>query len=137
MMMAAERMASIAGSELTGGALLTPCEPKAGRFIGVVEAPRGALIHDYTAGDNGRVTAVNLIVATQANYDAIDQSLAAAARRFLPKGDDDALVNGLEFTLRCFDPCLSCATHAAGRMPMDIDIVRNGALERTISRRSL
>jgi len=137
MMMAAERMAAIAGGELTGGPLLVPCEPKPGRFVGVVEAPRGALIHDYTAGENGRVSAVNLIVATQANYDAIDQSLAASARRLLPEKDDKALVNGLEFTLRCFDPCLSCATHAAGRMPMDVVVMRDGAVERTISRRAL
>jgi F420-non-reducing hydrogenase large subunit len=137
MMLAAERMAAIAGGELTGGPLLTPSEPKAGRFIGVVEAPRGVLIHDYTAGENGRVSAVNLIVATQANYEAIDQSLAASARRLLPKKNDDLLATGLEFTLRCFDPCLSCATHAAGRMPMDVVVVRDGVVERTISRRPM
>ncbi len=137
MMLAAERMVAIAEGELTGGPLQTPCEPQAGRFVGMVEAPRGILIHDYTAGENGRVTAINLIVATQVNYEAIDQALTASARRLLALGDDEALAHGLEFTLRCFDPCLSCATHAAGRMPMEIVLVRNGIAERSIRRRPL
>jgi F420-non-reducing hydrogenase large subunit len=137
MMMAAERMASIAGGEFQGGPLTTPCAPKAGRFVGAVEAPRGVLVHDYTADESGRVTAANLVVATQANYEAIDQSLAASARQLLPAKDDDALMNGLEFTLRCFDPCLSCATHSAGRLPMEVLLVRSGAVERSISRRAL
>ncbi len=137
MMLAAERMAAIAGGELTGGALRVPCEPKAGRYVGAVEAPRGVLLHDYTADENGRVSAINLIVATQANYDAIDQSIAASARRLLPEKDDDLLMNGLEFTVRCFDPCLSCATHAAGRMPLEVVVARDGVIERSIRRRSL
>ena len=136
MMMAAERMAAIAGCELPGGPLQTPCEPKPGRYVGAVEAPRGVLIHDYTADKDGRVSAVNLIVATQANYEAIDQSIAASARQLLPAKDDEALMNGLEFTLRCFDPCLSCATHAVGGMPMEVLVVRSGIVERSISRRA-
>ena len=137
MMLAAERMAAIAGGELPEGPLQTPCEPKAGRYVGAVEAPRGILLHDYTADENGRISAVNLVVATQVNYEAIDQSIATSARRLLPANDDAALMNGLEFTLRCFDPCLSCATHAAGRMPMEVLVVRRGVVERSISRRAL
>jgi F420-non-reducing hydrogenase large subunit len=135
MMMAAERMADIAGGKFSGGPLQTPCEPKPGRYVGVVEAPRGVLIHDYTADESGRVSAVNMIVATQANYEAIDQSLAASARQLLPAKDDEALMNGLEFTVRCFDPCLSCATHSVGAMPMEVLVIRNGVVERSISRR--
>jgi len=136
MMMAAERMAAIAGSTFAGGSLQTPCEPKAGRYVGAVEAPRGVLIHDYTADENGRVSAVNLIVATQANYEAIDQSIAASARQLLPANNDEVLMNGLEFTLRCFDPCLSCATHAIGSMPMQVLVLKRGVPERSISRRA-
>ncbi len=136
MMLCAERMSAIAGEELTGGPILTPCEPKAGRYVGAVEAARGVLIHDYTADEQGRVTAVNLIVATQGNYNAIDHALKAAGQLYLPKNDDNLLMNGLEFALRCFDPCLSCATHAVGRMPMEVVVTRRGAVDRTICRRA-
>jgi F420-non-reducing hydrogenase large subunit len=136
MMLSAERISMIAGEELTGGPIQVPCEIKAGRYVGAVEAPRGVLIHDYTADANGRVVAVNLIVATQNNYIAIDHALKAAGQLYLPEKDDNLLMNGLEFALRCFDPCLSCATHAVGRMPMEVVISRGGATERTITRRA-
>ncbi len=135
MMFAAERMAMIAGGELAGGPIHTACEPREGRFIGAVEAPRGILIHDFTADADGRITAANLIVATQANYDAIDQAIASAARRSLPQNNDELLMSNLEFAVRCFDPCLSCATHTAGRMPMEVIISRCGVVERALVRR--
>ena len=135
MMYCAERMAAIAADELTGGPIATGCAPRAGRFIGAVEAPRGLLVHDYTAGADGRVTQANLIVATQANCAAIDHAIADAARYWLPRNDEAALLNGLEFAVRCFDPCLSCATHAVGRMPMEV-VVRQGHEERSIRRDS-
>ena len=84
----------------------------------------------------GRIVAANLIVATQNNYDSIDNAIASIAGHFLPKQDDDLLMNGVEFAMRCFDPCLACATHAAGRMPMEISIRRGGEIVRTLSRRS-
>jgi F420-non-reducing hydrogenase large subunit len=134
MMLSAERIQGIAGEELSGGPIRVPCEIKAGRYVGAVEAPRGVLIHDYTADAQGRVTDVNLIVATQNNYNAIDYALKAAGDLYLPQQDDNLLMNGLEFALRCFDPCLSCATHSVGRMPMEVVITRNGGTERTIRR---
>ncbi len=79
--------------------------------------------------------ASNLIVATQNNYDAMNQCLTEAGKFYLPQNNENLLLNGLEFTLRCFDPCLSCATHVAGRMPMQVSIRKNGALSRTITRR--
>ncbi len=103
--------------------------------MGLVEAPRGILIHDYTTDSNGRITSANLIVATQNNYDAINQSLKKSGEFYLPKNDENLLMNGLEFTLRCFDPCLSCATHTAGRMPMEVIIRKDGEAERTLVRR--
>ena len=131
----AERMVAIADGELTGGPILTPCTPRAGRFIGAVEAPRGLLVHDYTANAEGRITQANLLVATQANCAAIDHAIADQARFWLPKNNETALVNGLEFAVRCFDPCLSCATHALGRMPMEV-VIRQGQTQRTIRRDS-
>jgi len=134
MMLSAERIRTIAEEELSGGPILNACEVKAGRFVGAVEAPRGVLIHDYTADSQGRVAGVNLIVATQYNCDAIDHALKEAGRLYLPQKDDNLLMNGLEFALRCFDPCLACATHAVGRMPMEVCIASGGRISRTITR---
>ena len=100
----------------------------------MVEAPRGILIHDYTADDAGRITAANLIVATQGNYDAIDRSITGLADHLIGKNDDEKLMNGVEFALRCYDPCLACATHAAGRMPLEIEIRQDGRLVRNVAR---
>lgn len=110
--------------------------PRAGRFVGIVESARGILVHDYTANQQGRVEAVNLIVATQNNYGAIDTAITGVARQLLPQNDQNLLLNGVEFALRCFDPCLSCATHATGQMPLEIEVYRGGALEEVISRRT-
>jgi F420-non-reducing hydrogenase large subunit len=134
MMHCAERIGAIAGGEISGGPIQVDCQVKEGRYIWAVEAARGLLIHDYTADGQGRVTAVNLIVATQNNYSAIEHALKSAAQMFLPLKDDNQLMNGVEFALRCFDPCLSCATHAVGAMPMEIAITRNGVLERKMTR---
>ncbi|MEE4273393.1 MAG: Ni/Fe hydrogenase subunit alpha [Thermoanaerobaculales bacterium] len=135
MLNCAERMAAIAGSELGDGPIRTEV-PKvtAGRYAGVIEAPRGILVHDYITDDDGRVAEVNLIVATQNNYDAIDSAVESMARHYLPEGDDDTLLNGVEFAMRCFDPCLACATHTAGRMPMTVEVRRGDAVLRTIRR---
>ncbi len=107
---------------------------KAGRYVGVIEAPRGILVHDYTADDDGRISDVNLIVATQNNYDAIDSAIEGLARHYLPENDDEQLLNGVEFAMRCFDPCLACATHTAGKMPMIVEMRRGNELVRTIRR---
>jgi F420-non-reducing hydrogenase large subunit len=135
LMFVAERVAAIAGGELSGGPLRIECQPGAGRFVGAVEAPRGLLIHDYTTESDGRVAAANLIVATQNNYDAINQSLSQAGKFYLPQNNENLLFNGLEFALRCLDPCLSCATHIAGRMPMQVTIRKSGMVSRKITRR--
>ncbi|MBI5014173.1 MAG: Ni/Fe hydrogenase subunit alpha [Deltaproteobacteria bacterium] len=131
---AAERMAQIPG-EVGQGPLRTPAAAREGRYVGGVEAPRGILIHDYRADAEGRLTEVNLIVATQNNYDAMDATVTRLARHYLPAGDDNLLMNGMEFALRCFDPCLSCATHVAGRMPLEVEL-RCGESVRTITRRA-
>jgi F420-non-reducing hydrogenase large subunit len=134
MLHCAERMAAIAGGELGEGPLRVPAAARAGRFIGAIEAPRGLLVHDFTADAEGRVTAVNFIVATQNNYDAIDSAVTSLARHFLPAGNDNQLLNGVEFAIRCFDPCLACATHTAGRMPLSLELWRAGTLERKVVR---
>ncbi len=91
-------------------------------------------MHDYHTDDNGRIADVNLIVATQNNYDAIDSAVESLARHFLPENNDEQLLNGVEFAMRCFDPCLACATHTAGRMPLIVEMRRGTEVVRTIRR---
>lgn len=131
----AEHLAELP-STLDDGGICVEAKPQAGRYVGVVEAPRGILVHDYTADKDGRVEAVNFIVATQTNYEAIDAAITGVARKLMPQEDENLLLNGVEFALRCFDPCLACATHASGQMPMEVELRHGGRLERTISRRT-
>ena len=108
---------------------------RGGRGVGHVEAPRGTLIHDYEIDSNGIVRSANLIVATQQNYCAINTTIAQAAEGYVAgKSTEEALLNAVEFGIRCYDPCLSCATHAMGPMPLEIMIARHGTVERIMRR---
>lgn len=99
-----------------------------------VEAPRGVLIHDYDVDAAGIVTRANLIVATQHNILAVNRTIALSAERYL-QGDDETLLNGIEFGIRCYDPCLSCATHRLGDMKLEVTIHRDGDVVRRAIRR--
>jgi F420-non-reducing hydrogenase large subunit len=134
MLYCAERIALLAGQGPPMGALAVDVTIRAGRYIGAIEAPRGLLVHDYTADAQGHVVAANLIVATQNNYDAINSSIAAIASALLPQHDDNLLLNGMEFALRCFDPCLACATHAAGQLPLSLELRGPGQSTRIVVR---
>lgn len=103
------------------------------RGIAHVEAPRGILIHDFDVDKNANVTSANLLVATQHNIAAINESVKLAADKFL-SASDSALTNGVEFAIRCWDPCLSCSTHAVGQMPLDLTISHQGTTLRRIVR---
>jgi F420-non-reducing hydrogenase large subunit len=98
-----------------------------------IEAPRGVLIHDYDVDENGIVRGANLIVATQHNVSSINASIKAATQLFLDKPDDH-LLNGIEFAIRCYDPCLSCSTHQVGQMPLEVTITRHGEVVRKVGR---
>lgn len=112
-----------------------PVKFPGGRGVGHSEAPRGTLIHDYEIDENGIIRAANLIVATQQNYTLINKTvMQAAASHCIGKSDDAALLNAIEFGIRCYDPCLSCATHAVGGMPLEIAITRSNDVIRTIRR---
>lgn len=91
--------------------------------VGVSEAPRGTLFHDYTVDDYGVITDVNLIIATGHNNLAMNATLLQAAREFVtgPVVRDGAL-NRLEAGIRAYDPCLSCSTHALGQMPLVLEV---------------
>jgi F420-non-reducing hydrogenase large subunit len=105
--------------------------------IGVVEAPRGTLIHHYRTDPNGILTAVNLIVATVHNAAPIQMSINKAARGVIHGGQvDHGLLNMVEMAFRAYDPCFGCATHSLpGEMPLRANI-RNarGEVLRVVTR---
>jgi NAD-reducing hydrogenase large subunit len=106
------------------------------RGVGVSEAPRGTLFHDYTVDRNGLLQKVNLIVATGQNNLAMNQTVAQIARHYV-RGTTipEALLNRVEHGIRCYDPCLSCSTHAVGQMPLHIRLIGpNGAVLREAMR---
>jgi F420-non-reducing hydrogenase large subunit len=114
--------------------VLTPAKTTSiPRGIAHVEAPRGVLLYDIETDQTAHVKSANLLVATQHNLAAIDASLAKAAARSVGQGDGPML-EALEFTLRAYDPCLSCATHQIGQMPMQVTIRQRGQTQSTIRR---
>jgi len=107
-----------------------------GHGVGVIEAPRGTLIHDYTADDNGKLTRVNLIVSTGHNNWAMTNAVDSVAKTYV-KGPNvtEGMLNRVEAAIRAHDPCLSCSTHAVGQMPIQVDILNpDGSLRQTIRR---
>ena len=106
--------------EICAGDLMTGGERR-GEGIGVIEAPRGTLIHHYRVGDDDLVTLCNLIVATTHNNQAMNEAVRVVARQYLDGNElTEGLLNRIEVAIRAYDPCLSCATHALGRMPLDV-----------------
>lgn len=130
---ACEKAVEICEDPALMGEARIAASPKAGRGVGHVEAPRGTLIHDYEIDDRGIVRSANLLVATQQNYEAINRSIEQVVQLF--GADDDSLLDGVEFAIRLYDPCLSCSTHAVGQMPITVEMRKNGALKRQIARR--
>jgi NAD-reducing hydrogenase large subunit len=104
--------------------------------VGVSEAPRGTLFHHYKVDRNGLIERVNLLIATGQNNLAMNQTVAQIARHYV-RGNDipEAMLNRVEAGIRCFDPCLSCSTHAAGQMPLLIELVAsNGTVLKAVTR---
>jgi NAD-reducing hydrogenase large subunit len=100
---------------------------RSGSGVGVIEAPRGTLIHDYQVGDDDLVTACNLIVSTTHNNQAMNEAVRSVARQYLDGNElTEGLLNRIEVAIRAYDPCLSCATHALGRMPLDVALLGPG-----------
>lgn len=89
--------------------------------IGVVEAPRGTLFHEYQVDEHGLLTRVKLLVATGQNNLAMNRTILQVARAVVRGGElSEGALNRIEHGIRVFDPCLSCATHALGKMPFEI-----------------
>jgi NAD-reducing hydrogenase large subunit len=97
------------------------------RGVGVIEAPRGTLIHHYRVDENDQVIRANLIVSTTHNNQAMNEAIRQVARQYFDGREvTEGLLNHIEVAIRAFDPCLSCATHALGRMPLEVEIVSRG-----------
>ena len=91
--------------------------------VGVAEAPRGTLIHHYKVDPQGMVTWNNMIIATEHNNIAYNKAITQVAKKYVKaKALQEGMLNRVEAVIRAFDPCLSCATHAVGQMPLDIKL---------------
>jgi len=127
MLHAAEVIAELVDDDDISGSELVVRGSSARRGVGVIEAPRGTLIHHYTVDENDMVVRANLIVSTTHNNQSMNVAIREVARRYLDgRTLTEGLLNHIEVAIRAFDPCLSCATHALGQMPLAVELVSNG-----------
>jgi NAD-reducing hydrogenase large subunit len=98
--------------------------------VGVAEAPRGTLIHHYKVDPQGMITKVNMIIATEHNNLAYNKAVTQVAQKYVKAETlQEGMLNRVEAVIRAFDPCLSCATHMVGQMPLEIQLLdRQGKL---------
>ena len=99
--------------------------------VGLVEAPRGTLFHHYRIDDNDAIEMANLIVSTTNNNEPMNQSVNFVAKNMM-NGQaviTEPMKNAVEIAIRAYDPCLSCATHALGKMPLDIKLYDANGVE--------
>ena len=109
--------------DLQGQDLLASGERR-GEAVGVIEAPRGTLIHHYRVDERDQVTMANLIVSTTHNNEPMNRAVESVAKKYLSGVEiTEGLLNRVEVAIRAYDPCLSCATHAMGQMPLVVELV--------------
>ena len=95
-----------------------------GEGVGLLEAPRGTLFHHYKVNEDDLITKCNLIVSTTSNNEGMNRAVGWVAdtkisgHREIPEG----ALNQVEVAIRAYDPCLSCATHAVGQMPLELTL---------------
>ncbi len=96
--------------------------------VGIIEAPRGTLFHHYRVNDDGLVTMCNLIVSTTSNNEPMNRAVRDVAERYISGKPEvtEPMLNAVEVAIRAYDPCLSCATHALGQMPLVVEILDAG-----------
>ncbi len=121
--------------DICGTDLLVTSGQRQYEGVGVIEAPRGTLFHHYQVNEDDIVTMANLIVATTHNNEPMNEAVRHVARRYLHGREiTEGLLNHIEVAIRAFDPCLSCATHALGKMPLTVDLVdADGTLVHSLS----
>ena len=92
--------------------------------VGLIEAPRGTLFHHYQINDNDQIVMANLIVSTTNNNEPMNQAVNWVATNNLAGNKEitEGMMNSVEVAIRAYDPCLSCATHALGKMPLEFTL---------------
>jgi NAD-reducing hydrogenase large subunit len=124
MLHAAETIKDLLHDDDLSGSELTTSGARQREGVGVIEAPRGTLIHHYHVDDDDLVTMCNLIVSTTHNNQPMNEAVRRVARRYLSGHQlSEGLLNHIEVAIRAFDPCLSCATHALGKMPLQVELL--------------
>lgn len=120
---------------ITGKDIRQPVKAQARTGVGIIEAPRGTLIHDYDTDEKGMIKRANIIVATAHNNKAINLGLKNTAQKIINTATPpEGILNRMEMVIRAYDPCFSCATHTvAGKMPLEVVI--NGPEGRKVIRR--
>jgi len=93
--------------------------------VAVIEAPRGSLWHHYRVNDRDEVVMANLIVSTTQNNEPMNRAVAKVAQDYISGVPEitEGLLNHVEVAIRAYDPCLSCATHALGQMPLTVELI--------------
>jgi len=136
MLHAAESIKDLLHDDDIMGSDLVVSGERSGRGVGVIEAPRGTLIHHYRVDENDLVIRANLIVSTTHNNQAMNEAIRQVARQYLNGREvTEGLLNHIEVAIRAFDPCLSCATHALGKMPLTVELHdSSGGIVSTLSR---
>ena len=110
-------------SDLQGNDLVVKGERRE-EGIGLVEAPRGTLFHHYKVNDDDQITMANLIVSTTNNNEPMNRAVQGVAETYLSGNEiTEGLLNHIEVAIRAYDPCLSCATHAMGQMPLVVELL--------------
>ncbi|MGB5661285.1 MAG: Ni/Fe hydrogenase subunit alpha [Thermoanaerobaculia bacterium] len=111
-------------SDLQGKDLVVPSGDPRGEYVAMIEAPRGTLTHHYQVDENDQVTMANLIVSTTCNNEAMNRAVRKIADDHLSGVPEitEGLLNNIEVGIRAYDPCLSCATHALGQMPLEVTL---------------
>jgi NAD-reducing hydrogenase large subunit len=121
--------------DLQGGTLVKKGK-KASEGVGLIEAPRGTLFHHYRINDDDQITMANLIVSTTNNNEPMNRAVHWVAENALAGRAEitEGMLNRVEVAIRAYDPCLSCATHALGRMPLAVSLVdaRGRVLQREV-----
>lgn len=110
--------------DLQGGNLVTKGH-KCNEGVGLIEAPRGTLFHHYKIDDNDLISMCNLIVSTTNNNEPMNKAVRSVADEMISgqRSIKEGMLNAVEVAIRAYDPCLSCATHAIGKMPLEVSLI--------------
>ncbi len=111
--------------DLQGNDLVTPHGDRRGEWTAIIEAPRGTLTHHYQVNEDDQVTMANLIVSTTCNNEGMNRTVKKIADDVISGVPEitEGLLNNIEVGIRAYDPCLSCATHALGQMPLEVTLI--------------